>query len=77
MDMKMAGDEPFTLTIDSKLLRDLSTYLILMSSSTVEDFRPEVLNKVVSIQDNKEEMKATHSDARRITHWISHFDGRG
>ncbi|KAI7799709.1 hypothetical protein IRJ41_009831 [Triplophysa rosa] len=70
-DSCLSGDtevmDPSIVTIDSKLLKDLSMYLI-MSASTVEDFCQEVFNKVVCILDPDEiNLEATHEDARRIT----------
>ncbi|XP_057198332.1 uncharacterized protein LOC130559339 [Triplophysa rosa] len=63
-------------TLDSKLLRDLSTQLIIMSASTVEDFRPEVFKKVLCVlythgmpnrSLDKRTLEGTHEDAKRIT----------
>lgn len=70
-------DHPDIVTIDSKLLRDLSTYLILISTSPIEIFRAEIFNKVAGILDKQTKIPleiedgwldvATYKDARRVT----------
>ncbi|KAI7796559.1 hypothetical protein IRJ41_001277 [Triplophysa rosa] len=80
IEIEMVMD-PSIVTIESKLLRDLSTYHIIMSASPIENFRVEVFYKVVCILDSNEmlpsdnedgglddmNVEATHQNARTIT----------
>lgn len=54
--------DPGIVTINSKLLKVLATYLIIMSTSLIENFRPEVFDKVAGIVDKHSKFLLDNED---------------